>query len=334
MTEQRKWVTMGDVARQAGVGKITVSRALRTPGKVSPDTLTRVMTAVRDLGYVRDETAGALSSQRSRIVGALVSTLEQSVFATTIRGLEEGLRDGGLQLLLASTGYAPETEAALIATLLGRRPDALVLTSSLHTPEARRLLDGAGLPVFELWELPEDPVFAAVGFSNRAASRDMTRHLADKGRESIAFLRTDRPADTRAEMRQQGYLDVVAEPRILAVPPDPGLTGPDYGAQGLAQILDRWPDTDAVVCVSDTLALGAWCEAMRRGLPVPQRLALTGFGDTDFAGASGIGLTTVRVDGDTIGRTAAAMILDATAGEDIPRRTVDLGYTLMLRGTA
>ena len=137
MNDVRKWVTMGDVARHAGVGKITVSRALRTPSKVSPGTLEKVQKAVAELGYVRDETAGALSSQRSRIVGALVSTLEQPVFASTIRGLSEGLAEGGVQLLLGTTQYEPETEAALVSALLGRRPDALILTSSEHRPETR-----------------------------------------------------------------------------------------------------------------------------------------------------------------------------------------------------
>ncbi len=335
MSDQRKWVTMGDVARHAGVGTITVSRALRTPAKVSADTLKKVHKAVAALGYVRDDTAGALSSQRSRIVGALVSTLEQPVFASTIRGLEEGLRQGGLQLLLGSTRYQPDTEARMVSTLLGRRPDALILTSTTHTDETRRLLDNAGLPVVELWELPRDPVFAAVGFSNRAAGRDMVRHLVGSGRDRPAFLRTARASDTRADLREQGYRDALdgRAPRILAVPPHEDDSGPDYGARGLAQVLDRWPDTDALVCVSDALAVGAWCEAMRRGIEIPRRLAITGFGDIDIAGASGIGLTTVRVDGEAIGREAARLTIAATAGAPVQDRIIDLGYTLRVRAT-
>ena len=330
---ERKWVTMGDVAKHAGVGTMTVSRALRTPSKVSPETLARVQAAVSELGYVRDETAGALSSQRTRVVGALVSTLEQTVFATTIRGLEEGLREGGLHLLLASTGYDPQTEAALLPTLLGRRPDAIVLTSSEHLPQTRRLLAEAALPVFELWELPRQPIHAAVGFSNRAAARDMTRHLRESGRRRIAFLRTQRAADTRADLRQQGYMEWATEARVVSIPANRSDSGADYGARGLAEILTRWPDTDAVFCVSDALALGAWCEAMRRGIAVPDRLAIVGFGDVDFAGAAGIGLTTVRIDGESIGRRAAQMILGSAAGTPPAEPVVDMGYALVLRAT-
>ncbi|WP_425100149.1 LacI family DNA-binding transcriptional regulator [Tropicibacter sp. S64] len=332
MAGERKWVTMGDVAARAGVGKITVSRALRDPSKVTPATLEKIQVAVAELGYVRDETAGALSSQRSRIVGALVSTLEQPVFASTIRGLTEGLAEGGVQLLLGATQYDPQTEAALISAMLGRRPDALVLTSSEHSPEARRLLERSGVPVIELWELPDRPVHHAVGFSNREAGAAVTRHLIASGRRRIAFLATDRPADTRARLREDGYQAALAGralPRLLRIPVDAAMSGTDYGAAGLRAVLERWPDTDAVVCVSDALALGAVSEVRRRGIAVPGALAITGFGDVDFAGESGLNLTTVRIDGEAIGRRAAALVLE---GADAPQR-IDMGFEVVRRGT-
>lgn len=333
---QKKWVTMGDVARAAGVGKITVSRALSTPAKVSPETREKVAAAVAELGYVRDDTAGALSSQRSRMVGAVVSTLDQPTFASTIRGLSEGLATGGLHLLLGTTQYAPETEAALVSTLMGRRPDALILTSSEHTDETRTLLTRAGLPVIELWELPETPIFAAVGFSNRAAGRAVTEHLVETGRRAIAFLSTDRPHDTRAVMRAEGYAEALPghAPRILRLPPQDGMTGPEYGARGLARVLECWPDTDAVVCVSDALGLGAFCEAGRRGIAVPEALAITGFGDVDDVGEAGIGLTTIRIDGHAIGLKAAELTLAATSGTPLPERRIDMGFTLARRASS
>ena len=100
MQKYRKWVTMSDVAKHAGVGKITVSRALRTPEKVNAATLIKIKKAVDDLGYVLDETAGALSSKRTRTVCAVVSTLDQSIFSSTIDGLTDGLSKHGMQLFL------------------------------------------------------------------------------------------------------------------------------------------------------------------------------------------------------------------------------------------
>ncbi|WP_168222922.1 LacI family DNA-binding transcriptional regulator [Oceanicola sp. D3] len=330
----KKWVTMGDVARAAGVGKITVSRALSTPQKVSAETREKVEAAVAALGYVRDDTAGALSSQRSKMVGAVVSTLDQPVFASTIRGLSEGLAPEGMQLLLGTAQYAPETEAGLVATLMGRRPDAMVVTSSEHTEGTRTLL--SRLPTVELWELPEKPIFAAVGFSNRAAGRAMTEHLVQTGRRAIAMLSTERPGDTRAQLRAEGYAEAVPghAPRLLKLTPEPGQTGPDLGAIGLEWILEKWPDTDAVLCASDALGLGAFCEAGRRGLSVPQRLAITGFGDVEDVGDAGIGLTTIRIDGAAIGRKAAQLLLAATTGQALPETRIDMGFTLTRRASS
>lgn len=330
-----RWVTMRDVAREAGVGAITVSRVIRTPEKVKPETRARVEAAIRALGYVPDETAGALSSAKSRIVGAVVSTLDNAVFASTIGGLTEELGRAGYQLVLASTNYDPEAEARLVATLLGRRPDGLVLTSTEHRPETRRLLEGCGIPTVELWELPPSPIDRVVGFSNRAAGRAITRYLIGKGHRRIGFIGGRDPNDHRGRQRAEGYREALAEAGLgesRAVTVE--ARGPEAGAIGLGRLLDEWPDTSAVICVSDPVALGAFCEAGRRGLKVPEGLAVTGFGDQDFAGERGIGLTTVRVPGPLIGRQAARLLLTGPEPLGTAERIVDVGFEIVRRLTA
>ena len=115
---------------------MTVSRALRMPGRVAPETRARVEEAVRALGYVPNLVAGALRSQRSRIVVAIVPTLTSSIFAETVEGMTEALRAQDHQLLLANSGYAPETEEDLVRAFLGRRPDGMILTGVHHTAGA------------------------------------------------------------------------------------------------------------------------------------------------------------------------------------------------------
>ena len=338
MDETRRWVTMRDVADRAGVAKITVSRVLRTPDAVRPDTRDRVLAAIRDLGYVPHEGAVGLSSRKSGMVGALVSTLAGSVFASTIDGLSHALRREGRELLLASTDYSELKESDLIATLLGRRPDGLVLTSTEHAVATRALLDRAGIPVVEVWELPEDPVDCAVGFSNRDAGRAMTRFLAELGHRRIGFVGNTHHGDLRGRLRASGYLDAVRDlgigaPRML-VSDNVGRSAAEVGAEGLRTLLARWPDTTAVFCVSDLVALGVANEARRCGLQVPEGLAIAGFGDFDFAGAAGLGLTTVRVPGFEIGEAAARLIHQRATDRGKPGKTLDLGFRIVRRMTA
>lgn len=330
------WVTMGDVAERAGVSKITVSRVLRAPEKVREETRERVRAAIAELGYVPDEAAGGLSSRRSRIVGAVISTLAGSTFASTVDGLGARLRQDGHQLLLAGTDYSAAKEAEAVAAILGRRPEGLVLTSTAHTDDARRTLAASRVPVVEIWELPADPIGYAVGFSNRDAGATMARHLLDAGRRRPAFIGSGGEGDRRGRLRCEGFAAILAESGIAearAVTPSAG-THTARGARGLATVLERWPDTDSVFCASDALALGALSEARRRGLAVPDDIAVAGFGDFEFAGPFGLDLTTVRIPAAEIGEAAARLILDVNAGTPPRDVTVDLGFELVVRSTA
>ena len=133
-------ITLADVARLAGVSAITVSRALNTPDRVAPATLAQVRDAVGRTGYVPNLLAGGLASNRSRLVAALVPTIAGSVFLDTIQALTETLAAAGYQLMLGQAGYSGAREDALIDAIVGRRPDGIVLTGLLHSPEGRRRL--------------------------------------------------------------------------------------------------------------------------------------------------------------------------------------------------
>lgn len=333
---KHKWATMHDVAIRANVGKITVSRVLRTPEKVAEKTRQRVLDAIRELGYVPDGMAGALSSSRSRIVGALVSTLADSVFTSTIEGLSRTLRRSDYELLLANTDYAPELEEAAVRTLLSRRPDGLALTSSQHTPQLRELLLRSNVPVVELWDLPENPIGHVVGFSNRLAGRAITEYLIAQSHRKIAFIGGNRSGDVRGQQRAEGYREVLLEAglgtALFIDSATPELSDVEAGAQGLSSALERWPDLDAVICVSDPLAMGALCEAARQGVTVPTELAVSGFGGLELSQPAGLNLTTIEFPGKRIGEMAADILMNSEGNDT--RQIIDLGFELVRRATA
>lgn len=334
---ERPWATMADVARRAGVSKITVSRVLREPGKVKPDTRRRVQAAIRALDYMPDENAGAFASGRSRMIGALISTLGGSTFESTINGLSETLAAEGYQLLLTTTDFSPTKEADILPRLLARRPDGIVLTSTQHTRETRKLLSKADIPVVELWELPTRPIHSAVGFSNRDAGRAMTQHLLSRGYESVGFIGARPGKEQRSLMRARGYEDAMKSAGLPArqVPSAEHANAVTRGAQGLAALLEQWPNTRAVFCSSDQVAMGALSEARRRGIRVPDDLAIAGFGDFEFSGDNGLELTTLRIPGHEIGVRTARLLADYWCAE--PQRkpeSIDLGYEIISRRTA
>jgi LacI family gluconate utilization system Gnt-I transcriptional repressor len=315
---------MADIARLAGVSPMTVSRAFRQDASVSVETRLSIMRVAEDLGYVFDSTASNLRSQKTGFVAMIIPSLNNANFAQTVSGVTKGLADHGLQVLLAYTDYDIGQEERLIEQLLQRRPEAMILTGGQHTPRARRLLEMAGIPVVETWDLPADPIGHVVGFSNAAAARSMVDHLVATGYRRIAFIGGDADRDTRGADRRAGFIAAMQAhgldaTRLISsgVPP----ISMREGAQAMARLLDTLPDTEAVICVSDLSAFGALTECQRRGVAVPGRIAIGGFGDYEVAEVAVPALTTINPYPGEIGTGAAELLLKVLADPALPRQT-------------
>jgi LacI family gluconate utilization system Gnt-I transcriptional repressor len=326
-------ITLRDVARLAGVSVITASRALNTPQVVSAAALAKVRDAVARTGYVPNLLAGGLASNRSRLVAAVVPTIAGPVFLETIEALTDELAQGGFQLMLGQSRYAGSREDALIEAIIGRRPDGIVLTGILHSPEGRQRLAASGIPVVETWDLTPTPIDMLVGFSHDHVGDAVADYLHRAGRHHCAIITAD---DHRAGQRRAGFerrlrLLGAAAPVVRTVPAPSSLAN---GRAALADLLRDAPDTDAVFCSSDVLAHGVITETQARGIVVPGQLAVIGFGDLAFAAHIHPALTTVRIDGTVIGRQAARFIIARVNGEDPGERVRDIGYSIVTRDSA
>ena len=333
----RKAPIMADVARLAGVSPMTVSRAFKRDGSVSDATRQAILDAADQLGYVFDSTASNLRSQRTDFVAVTVPSINNANFAETLRGLTEGLKERGLQILLGYTNYDMTEEERLVEQLLRRRPEAIVVTGGKHTDRCRRLLENAAIPVVETWDLPAHPIGHVVGFSNAEAVRGMVDHFVARGLTRIAFIGGDADRDTRGTDRRAGFIAAMTAhgldaTRLIAagVPP----ISMREGAQAMARLLESMPDTEAVICVSDLSAFGALTECQRRGIAVPDRIAIAGFGDYEIASICVPPLTTIDPHPHRIGTETANLILDVLAGRVSTPALRPITPELLLRGSA
>ena len=326
-------VTLHDVAKLAGVAPITASRALNTPDRVSAAVLTKVTDAVARTGYVRNRLAGGLASARSRLVAVVVPTISGPVFLRTVQSLTEALAERGYQVMLGQSGYDNSREDALLEAIIGRRPDGIVLTGIMHTPDGRKRLLAAGIPVVETWDLTPTPLDMLVGFSHVDVGRAVAAFLIGKGRRRLALVAGD---DERATRRAHAFQVAAraAGMRDVAVVYVPAPTTLKSGRSALAELLQTSPDLDAVSCSSDLLALGVMTEAQSRGIAIPRQVALIGFGDIEYAADLQPALTTVRIDGMAIGRQAARFIVDRAEGRQVNPRIVDIGFSIVARESA
>ena len=302
-----------DVARAARVSTATVSRVLNKPESVREPLRARVMQAVTQLGYVPHAGARALKLQRSGTVGAVFPTIDNAIFAKAIDALQQRLADAGLQLLIATSGYNPDTEAQQALNLVTRGADALVLVGAGQNPELLHMLRQRELPTVHTMTHPAPDGLICVGFDNARAMGQAVRYLLDLGHRRIAMLAGISSRNDRAAARIAGVRQAL-KTAGLSLPPQHLVERP-YGLaearEGLRVLLATKPAPTAIVCGNDVLAMGALLEAHKLGIAVPQALSIVGFDDLEMARHIQPSLTTLHVPTQLLWHTVAERVIAA-----------------------
>jgi LacI family gluconate utilization system Gnt-I transcriptional repressor len=342
--------TIADVAARAGVGAITVSRALRDPHLVSAPLRVSIEKAVSELNYIPSLSARALARTRSDVIGVLIPSLSQVVFTDVLRGIYDGAEGSPFTVQIGNTRYDPKEEARLVDVFLRQKPAGLIVSGVEQLPATRQMLEEAGCPVVQIMDLTSDPIHRIIGFSHEVAGRRMTEHLIEEGYEHIAFL--SGWMSRRATGRLVGYHQALAAAGMpatniaISAGQMPELTDsrnsvlkrpirefatPRLGRQLLGRALEENPAIDAVFCNNDTLALGVLFECSRRGIRVPEQMGIAGFNDHDYMESAEPSLSSARTHRYRNGLMAVISIRDELAGKPDPQHIVDMGVDIMKR---
>jgi LacI family gluconate utilization system Gnt-I transcriptional repressor len=323
-----------DIAKQAGVSPITVSRVINRPEMVSDLTRNRVMGVIQEKGFVLNRLASGFSGTSSRIVGTVAPPIINSGIAEQVQGMSDVFSKSDFQLLVSPGDLSAENEERQIMRILGWQPAGFILQAFPESNRMREMLKLRQLPVVEISELVgKEPIDCLVGISNFEAARSMTLFLAESGYDRIAFMGAEAHGNDRGMRRTSGYRAAMAE--LGRQPVD--VVGPlhvSYAVAGLQKILEIAPDTQAVFCASDTFAIATIQECHRRGLRIPTELAVAGFGDLDLAPLIVPAITTVRVDRYRMGQVAAETLLRRIAEDENIERIQDVGFSIVRRDSA
>lgn len=318
---------------------MTASRVLRGEQTVAAASRDAVHAAAARLGYVHNQVAGSLRSQRSGIIAVIVPTLTGSVFAETIRGITDTFGAYDYQLMIGESSYDIKREEKVIAALIQRRPDAIIVVGTKHTPQAQTLLRSVGVPVAEIWDEATHPIDNVVGFSNFQAAYDMTKGLLGKGYRKLGLATGPVIPGNRAGERSEGYLAALKD---MDLAPGPSIVVPYYhfldsslkGGVVVADFLKDEATVDCLFCTNELIAIGAVVACTRRGVRVPGEVAIAGFGDVEAASIITPDLTTVKIRGFEMGSRAAEILAKRLLGETSESEIVDVGYEIMWRSSA
>jgi LacI family gluconate utilization system Gnt-I transcriptional repressor len=327
--------TLADVAARAGVATMTASRAISHPDQVSAALRARVQQAVAELAYVPNRAARALATAESNVIVVLVPSLSNAVFTAVLAGIQDALEADGYQILIGNTRYSDAEEEKLLSIYLQSHPTGILLSGLTHSDKVTQLLATSNLPVVSMMDLATDPDRFSVGFSQLQAGYTMTRYLIDKGRKRIGFMGAQ--LDERTLKRAEGYRQAMQEaglydPRLETMVSDPSTIA--LGAELLGRMLAVAPDCDAIFCCNDDLAHGAIYQCQRRGIAVPERLAICGFNDLPASAWMNPSVTTIGTPRYRVGFEAASLLRAIIKGEQPAQTRIDLGFTLMARESA
>jgi LacI family transcriptional regulator len=301
-------VTIHDVARLAGVSTASVSRALSGSRPVSPSVARSVRAAASRLGYEPDAVGRSLRRQETLTVGLVVPNITNAFFPALVQAVEDALQLEGYGLLLADASDDPVRELASVRRLLARRVDALFITPCHRYRSRAAIIESARQVTTVQLDRYASSRADYVGMDHDLAVRDVLEHLAAVGKKHPAMIGSD-PAMSTAWERQRSYIRRVGS--IDAAGVDRVLVGTftfDWGRTAAAKVLQAWPEVDALLCANDLIALGATEELRRRGVKVPEQVAVVGFDDTLFATLKEPSLTSVRQPLTEMAREAVALI--------------------------
>lgn len=304
--------TIKDIARRVGVSHSTVSRALRDNPLVAQPTAQRIRTAALQMGYQPSAAARSLKTNRTQVLGVIVSNIADPFFSEILDGIEARAQASGYSLFIASSQHDPAKESKIVRTMLEQRTDGVIICSSSFSAQQGRQLCQAGFPVVVVNHQAAENFNYSIYHDDVYGSQQVTRHLIDLGHTRIAYLGNSESGRTTLD-RLHGFNAAMQAARL---PVRPGYLhhvpggDPSLGAQSVAHFLTLQEPPTAVVCFNDTLAVGVLAGCRKAGVRVPEDLSVTGFDNITFAAYTHPALTTFDQPKTSIGSEAALLLLD------------------------
>ncbi len=310
---------------------MTVSRYLRTPEKVKPETARRIASVIEEVGFQPDPDNAAMNSNAIARIGVLVPSFHNQIFADVLAGVETAAAARGYQTLVVNYDYNSQKEEEQIATVLAFNVKALLLTESVHSIRAEKYLRSAKIPVAEVMGLTENSERINVGFDNQRAGLDMTRMLLASGKKRIIYFGS--MADLRDEQRYAGYCQAMAEAGLHPGRITPGkVSSVTIGAGMMTLARQMYPEMDGILCTNDDLAVGVLRECTACGIRVPEQLAVAGFHGLEIGQVTTPKLASVLTPRFEMGKVATEILIKKIQGLPTIER-VDLHYRLSMGET-
>lgn len=347
---------MADIAREANVNRITVSRALSRPDLVADETLKRIRAAIEKTGYVPNQIARGLKSGQSRIVSLITPPQMAGVYGAIVERMASALYESGLIVNLFPVLPFDGQQETILREATGWRPAAIVLFGIELSDEAKVTLLGAHAPIVELLYYRDDGQGSCVGYDQQEAAAVLAEHLLERGYDTVFYVHSGNPANRMNALRLSGFASAIeahggrlffqrtedAEmlaPAHASMTEKDGLIGaellvaPNFqaGFELMAQLSERGIRPRALLCASDMVAVGALQYCLSHGLSVPGDVAISAFDGTELTSVVRPRLTSLDVPFERVVAQGAEQIVRHVARRDKPAERIRIPASVIHR---
>lgn len=329
-----------DIARELGISKSTVSRALSGHPSVKEKTRIDVLELAEKMDYERNTLALSLANKKTRVIGIIVPEILNSFFPSVIYGAEEHLNVEKYKTIICHSNENYEKEVENVKLLLSQQVDGIILSHSKETRnfDHLKLIQRRGIPLVMFNRVTDMVEVPKVVIDDYEAAFNAVEHLIKNGRKRIAHL-AGPDSLINSKHRLNGYLDALTKNKIpidneLIISYDLSI---DKVKIYIKHFLDLVPRPDAIFCMNDPTAIAAMSVIQDRKLHIPKDVAVLGFSNDNSSALTSPPLTTVSQPTFEIGREAAKLIMQEIKSNEknepvaANKRTVVLKAQLIIR---
>lgn len=321
-------MNISEIAKLANVSPAAVSRYLNN-GYLSLEKKEAIAKVIAETGYIPSSQAQTLRTKKSKLIGVIIPKIDSDSISQVVAGISSVLSAAGYQMLLANTENQTEKEVAYINTFKQKMVDGIILLGTVKTQKHRNILKNLNLPLVVLGQASD--YGASIYHDDYLAAFEMTEYVIKKGYRNIGYIGVTEKDTAVGTKRKRGFLNAMSE-NGLSVSEASVQTGSFYlenGYTSTPKLLADNPNLDAIICATDTIALGAIKYLNQQKIRIPDEIAVAGFGDSKASSVLSPSLATVHFYYYECGTEGAKMLLEKIQNPQTPDKSMKLGFELI-----
>ncbi len=320
-------MNISDIAKLACVSPAAVSRYLND-GYLSQEKKTRIAQVIQETGYKPSQSAKILRTGKTGLIGVIIPKIDSDSISQVVAGISEVLSRQGYQLLLANTENDSQKELEYLSTFQEHKVEGIIHLATLNSQKHIKAFQELSIPSVVLGQKATGQ--SCIYHDDYHAAYDLTSHVINKGHKNIGFIGVTEKDIAVGKMRKIGFLDAM-NAAGLPVPEDILYTGSFYmdnGYENTPKLLKSHKNADAIICATDTIALGTIKYLNEHHISIPDEIAVAGFGENKASSVLSPTLTTVHFFYKECGIEGAKLLLNQIENQSSPNKSVLLGYEI------